>query len=91
MKNAERLGKAAQSRAETCAASPIDPEIAFCPEFSAACCVRASPGHSSGLKLGALALQAQTARMTRLFGPGGQVSLGEAIDTWMWIVSTPLD
>ena len=29
------------------------------------CCGSASPGHSCGEKLGALALQAQTARMTR--------------------------
>jgi hypothetical protein len=32
------------------------------PDF---CFVLASPGHSCGLKLGALSLQAQTSRMTR--------------------------
>jgi hypothetical protein len=58
------MQKAAQSRAKACAASPIEREIAFCPEFSAGGCGLASRGRSSSSQLVTLPLHVQTSLMT---------------------------
>ena len=76
---------------KACASRPIDPEFALCPECPAPCCRAASPGNSGGLKLGTPPFLAQSHWMTGLSGSGRQASLGEGIDTWMWMVSTFLD
>src|ERR1035441_3165253 len=58
------------SHPEACASSPIAPEIALSPEFSAPSGASACPSPSNGLKLGSLPLQAQTSRVARLFSQG---------------------
>jgi len=65
MENAERRRNAAYSCTKAGASNPIDPEIAFYREFSVPCCVSACPGHSNGLKLSSLPLQARSSPLAR--------------------------
>jgi hypothetical protein len=58
------MQKAAQSRAKACAPSPMEREIAFCPEFSARGWGSTFRGRSSNSQLGTLPAQAQAPRMT---------------------------
>jgi hypothetical protein len=60
-----RKQKSGRSHSKACAAGPIVREGAFSVGLSTPCCVSARPGHSSGVKLSSLPLQAQTSWMSR--------------------------